>query len=216
MPNDGHYTLCPYFVGHKDKSISCEDIYRRFESHKDKENHMSKYCDDKWESCPHAVNLMRMYERIDNMSDIEAKYEKLRVKYEGTKKEIDSLSKKIGKLEKREFELTKDKNLLEVLYLKYKNFVDQGAKKEEKIIEELKQMTDLYEARFAFLISKCGELDEEEFDIWINATEWALVPEVEEIEGKAKVKKWKVAIKEEIKERNQKNDNKRNTTKKNS
>ena len=34
MPNYGHTAICPFYMGEKPKTISCEDAFRRFKDEK--------------------------------------------------------------------------------------------------------------------------------------------------------------------------------------
>lgn len=63
------YTLCPYYVDENKKTISCEDVIRRFATYRSKNRHMDKYCDKDWKDCPYADALSRMYQRIDDGAD---------------------------------------------------------------------------------------------------------------------------------------------------
>ena len=63
------YTLCPYYVDDNKKTISCEDVIRRFATYRSKNRHMDKFCDKDWQRCPYAVELTQMYQRIEGGAD---------------------------------------------------------------------------------------------------------------------------------------------------
>lgn len=63
------YTLCPYYIDENKKTISCEDIIRRFATYRSKNKWMNKYCDKEWKGCPYAQALDVMYQRIDQGAD---------------------------------------------------------------------------------------------------------------------------------------------------
>lgn len=63
------YTVCPYYVDENKKTISCEDVIRRFVTYRSKNKHMNKFCDKDWQSCPYASALSSMYQRIEDGAD---------------------------------------------------------------------------------------------------------------------------------------------------
>ena len=63
----GIFAVCPFFHSEKKLSISCEDTVRQFYSRKDKKAQLKDFCESAWESCPHAIALNELYERMDHM-----------------------------------------------------------------------------------------------------------------------------------------------------
>lgn len=59
------YTICPYYVDDNKKTVSCEDVIRRFVTYRSKNKHMNRYCDKDWQDCPYASSLSAMYQRIE-------------------------------------------------------------------------------------------------------------------------------------------------------
>ena len=99
LPNNGHYTLCPYYKHEKDKVIYCEDTSRRFLRLEEKENHMVKYCDSAWERCPYAITISHVWEQIN--SDMEHQQEiYLTHQVKAMKGELKKLNGRLNKLEK--------------------------------------------------------------------------------------------------------------------
>lgn len=83
------YTLCPFYVDENKKTISCEDVIRRFATYRSKNRHMDKFCDKDWQRCPHAVALTQMYEDCDTGSDPD------RIKLEHRSKALEKENKKM-------------------------------------------------------------------------------------------------------------------------
>lgn len=110
MPNNGHYTLCPYYRHEKDKVLYCEDTSRRFICKEDKENHMVKYCDSAWERCPYAITISHVWEQIN--SDLARQKEiYLTHQVKAMKGELKKLNGRLNKLEKNSEKLEKTRNI---------------------------------------------------------------------------------------------------------
>lgn len=65
MPNNGRYTICPYYRCERGKMIFCEDCQRRFKTIAEKEKHLDKYCDSSFNECKYAQRLNELWEEIE-------------------------------------------------------------------------------------------------------------------------------------------------------
>lgn len=184
MPNNGRITLCPYYRDEKNKSISCEDTFRRFRYTSQKNKWLDMYCDDKWEECPHAISITRMYERMEDMSEYEQELLQLRETNKALRAELKKTAMLLGKAEKR---LEKNAEKLEQirakhraaenLYLKYREKTEQYIAKEKDMQNILHGYAYMYEARFAYLMSESGmELNEKLLDEWLKTHEYRIIP----------------------------------------
>ena len=125
------YTLCPYYVDENKKTISCEDVIRRFVTYRSKNKHMNKHCDKDWKSCPYAVSLSEMYRRIEAGSDEYT--EKLRHKAKALEKENKKLISLLGRYDVRLY--SKD---VEIRQVRKKNReLDDALYRERKKRKEL-------------------------------------------------------------------------------
>lgn len=104
------YTICPYYVDENKKTISCEDVIRRFATYRSKNRHMDKFCDKDWKDCPYAMALTQMYEDCDTGSDPD------RIKLEHRSKALEKENKKmlslLGRYDIRI--LSKDKEISQI------------------------------------------------------------------------------------------------------
>lgn len=65
MPNNGRYTICPFYRCERGKIIFCEDCQRRFKTIAEKEKHLDKYCDSNYNECKYAIRLTELWEEIE-------------------------------------------------------------------------------------------------------------------------------------------------------
>lgn len=116
------YTLCPYYVDENKKTVSCEDVIRRFLTYRSKNQHMNKYCDKDWQSCPYAVALSEVYHSIEDGADEELTWlrHKVKVLEKEQKKQISLMGRYDVRLDAKAAEMKqirkKNKELDEALY----------------------------------------------------------------------------------------------------
>lgn len=185
MPNNGRITLCPYYRDEKNLSISCEDVFRRFRWKRQKSDWMDTYCDDDWEGCPHAQQLNQMYDEREEQSSVEKKrIVELEHEVQQLKKELRKTASMLGRSEKREKakddtikELRKKNRFLEEKYLDYAGKIRQAEAKEDKIYQQISDIAGLYEARFAYMLTKSGmdKFHEDDFQNWSSGNEYRIV-----------------------------------------
>ena len=113
----GFYIVCPYFIHqqHKRPTISCEDCVRLFESNEHKFDHIKKYCEDQWQTCPFAADLTEIYERtiymynkklLSDIGRLKKKVEKL----EKTVEDMNQIAKDNHDLYRQELNALRNKN----------------------------------------------------------------------------------------------------------
>lgn len=170
------YAVCPYFLGEKRKSITCEDIYRGFNSIEAKNVWMDNYCCKDWEDCLHARRLTDAYRKLDE-GDIMALKD---CEIDSLQRELKRVSSRIGKVEK-DLRKTEQKNVdLEnqkrIFFEKYRKAKEQLDDYEKHESERYITMAMLYEDRIAYLIDTyCnGRLEEEAVKAWAKDKEYAL------------------------------------------
>ena len=140
MPNNGHITLCPYYRDEKNKSISCDDIFRSFRYPVQKKRWMKAYCDAAWEDCPHAKKLNEMYDRVlEGGADMET--EILKHNNAELTKELKSVKSMLGKSEKNNAK--KDDSIAEL------------RKEKDQLVKEVAKWKNLYE----MAKTRCKEID---------------------------------------------------------
>lgn len=197
MPNNGRITICPYYRNESGLTISCEDVIRRFRWPGQKKRHMDTYCDDAWQMCPFAAELNRLYEEGDENDMTEHKIAELN-------KELKSRTAKLNRAVKREEakdkvikDLRRKAKAWEDRYQELKAKSIRQEKTERKAFDQIQSITQMYEARFAYLMSELngGMLDEREVENWSKGKSFAIV--AEEKDGNGCVVKWKVVVKDE-------------------
>ena len=121
-------------------------------------------------------------------------------------KELRKISVMLGKSQKREQEkdekirrLQRERNALESLYIKAREQVKELEGKTARLLEEFNGLSEIYEVRFAYLMSKQegGVLKESDVAKWIAENEFAFTAEefAEDKEtGKQTVETWKVTV----------------------
>ena len=195
MPNNGHYTLCPYYRDEKNKSISCDDVCRTFRYPIQKKRWMEDYCDKAWQDCPHAKRLNEMYDRIERGADMTT--EELKLKNEELDKELKKVKSMYGKSEsngrKKDAEIErlrkqKDELIQDVAFQKelVKRHKAENKRRNRENDELKKQVTDMmkfnsttilsYEEKFVYLLDKFGDgkFDVLDFDEWQRGKEYTL------------------------------------------
>ena len=98
----GFYIKCPYYIDHKDKSITCEDTVRYYGTKNRTIKMIKNYCEP-GTGCKHAKALEELYERTEHMAEQNQELEMLRHQAKCKSAEITKVKK----------ELTNCKNKLE-------------------------------------------------------------------------------------------------------
>ena len=127
MPNNTRIPLCPYYKDEKNKSISCEDVFRRFATLKKKYAHMDTYCCKDWQSCEYAAELNAMYERIEKGADMDL--EQTKQKLAAAQKELRYNATLLGRADRR----------IEAKEAEIKDLRRKNRELEEKRLEEFKK-----------------------------------------------------------------------------
>lgn len=184
MPNNGRITLCPYYRDEKNLSISCEDVFRRFRWKSQKNKWLDTYCDKHWNRCPHAIELSRMYERMeDTMGEDNKRIVELEHEVAALRKELKKTASMLGRSEKREAakeeeikKLRKKNQYLEKKYIDYSGKLRQYEAHEQERVENMNGIVGMYEARFAYLMSEYsgGTFSEPEFRLWCVGKEFSI------------------------------------------
>lgn len=211
------YTLCPFYKSNKRKTIACEDCFHRFDEEEDLQEHMNRYCDQDWQECSYAKDLMDAYELVEK-GDENALED---YKRDAKDAELKSLSSKLGRAEKRieardqEIRDLRKKNRdLDQKCMEMEGLVRKVNARDEKMAEHLRETQkklhditedlsekigkamSLYKDRLCYMISEYagGELPEEEVERWAEGKEFSIILETED--GN---KIWKVYVKEDSK-----------------
>ena len=197
MSNNGRITLCPYYRNEKGLSITCEDVYRRFETRAEKKQYKFKYCCEAWKECPYAKELNELYEKMEGIEV--SNIDKLRQRCSAQDREIKKLVTMLGKSEKKVKELTQQNENLQKLYVKWHGKAKEAQEAELRSFNELNALSDIITGRMVYLMSlhTDGKLDEKEFQKWAEDKEFALYAEADE-EGKTAV--WIAEVREGAKE----------------
>lgn len=194
MPNNGHYTLCPYYRDEKNKSISCEDIFRRFDSKRKKYKWMDQFCDDSWSDCPYAIALTEMWERILNGADMDK--EQLEHKNKELTTELKKQSSRLGRLdkqiEKKDAEIKKLKDRAERLIAMVRDAQDEARDARNNTVLVAKQVGNLstmYEGYISFLMTEnnVDELSVDAVEKWAENKEFKLTATKRDEDGKPAV-----------------------------
>lgn len=186
MSNNGRITLCPYYRNEKGLSITCEDVYRRFETKADKRQHKFKYCSEAWKECPYAKDLNELYEKMEGQEV--NKTDELRQKCKAQEREIKKMATMLGKAEKKIKELERSNENLQKLYVKWQGKAKEAQDAEIRSLDELNALSDIITGRMVYLMTMHtdGKLDEREYQKWAEDKEFALYAEADE-DGKTAV-----------------------------
>ena len=174
MSNNGRITLCPFYRNEKGLSITCEDVYRRFETKADKRQHKFKYCSEAWQECPYAKDLNELYEKMEG--EKMNKTDELRQKCNAQDKEIKKLVTMLGKSEKKAKELERANENLQKLYVKWQDKAQKSKEAELRAFDELNALSDIITGRMVYMMTLYtdGKLDEKEFQKWAEGKEFWL------------------------------------------
>ena len=127
------YTICPYYIDDNKKTVSCEDVIRRFATYRSKNKHMNKFCDKDWKECPHAMVLSEMYHNMESAPD-PAKLQ-VRALEKENKKLISLLGRYDVRLDAKDAEIRrirkKNEELEQKLYKKRKEMRDGKEREQE-------------------------------------------------------------------------------------
>jgi len=96
----GFYIKCPYYIDHKEKSITCEDTVRYYGTKERTFMMIKTYCEPGQE-CKHAKALDQLYERMERMEEKDKLIEQLRHECFCKGKEITKLKKEMTNLHNR-------------------------------------------------------------------------------------------------------------------
>ena len=184
------YTLCPYYIDENNKTISCEDVCRSFDSMDEKWQWMDMYCDSwDWMRCPYAADRSEAYRRAEKgetkaLAEQEAKAQK---------KEIESLLRKLGRANKKIERMQKKIDDLRAVnksfvqrnedlsrqnreaYSKWRGVNESLERYEEVIASQVQVIADAYEARLAYMIDRFGTFSDLDVDEWRQGKSFALV-----------------------------------------
>lgn len=195
MPNNGHYTLCPYYRDEKNKSISCEDIFRRFDSKRKKYKWMEQFCDDSWSDCPYAIALTEMWERILDGADMDKEQMEHKIKELTT--ELKKQSSRLGRLdkqiEKKDAEIKKLKDRAERLIAMVRDAQDEARETKAAythiVTAEVNRLSTMYEGYISFLMDKTNvdELSVDEVEKWCENKEFKLTATKRDEDGRPTV-----------------------------
>lgn len=159
MPNRGHVVKCPFYLSHRKKSVTCEDVCRTFWSVESQNEWMRKYCDHDWKMCVFASALLEAYDKLDE--GFEGALIELRA--EAQEREVRKLKSMLGKQENIIKKLREDNRIL-------REKLEAAEKDMDMFLREVADLTKIYEGRFSFLMTRedvpNGTLDEAEFQEW--------------------------------------------------
>ena len=101
MSNKGRCAVCPFYLTHSSKSITCEDSLRRYSSSETRRKHMNKYCYvPAWTECVHAIALANLYELMSDMPYKEQRLMYLEHVTQAQRREISKLCSLLGVAER--------------------------------------------------------------------------------------------------------------------
>lgn len=211
MPNYGHTAICPFYMGEKPKTISCEDAFRRFKDEKRRDAWTNMYCYEwDWMKCPYAADLSEAYERYEKGDDMALENHE----NEALRKELKSVSTRLGRIEKRcERQQKKidelravNQSLVNVnetltaqnkrLYKDWRSLDKETGEFREKVWSQVQKISRMYEQRICYLIEEFvpgKRIYEENIGNWAGDNGFALVYENDE-DG---VRCWQVKYGEE-------------------
>lgn len=193
MPNTGHITLCPYYVNEREKTISCEDVGRRFRSKKERMDYMEQYCDKDYMCCKYAQALEKLYEVMEEKGEdhmlefFKQRNRAARVELKRTVTQLGRQEAKTAKMAEEIKELKAEnmalKESIEVIRKKNKEMFGkwQNEKadiraKEENLLGEMTLLTKIYEGYVSYLLHQSGELNLylDEFHDWVDTHDFKL------------------------------------------
>lgn len=181
--NTGRYTLCPFYKWNYEARITCEDVFRRFDSEPECSAWMDMYCDNEWMKCPFAIELNEAYDRLEK-GDKKA-LEKHKI--EALESELRSVTIKLGKAQKRIKRQQKEVDVAEkqrkMYYQRWKDARQQLDDYEKNIDSQIKRLVEVYEQRMAYVIDMFAPgkvIYEDDIQDWARDRAFALVGSEEE------------------------------------
>lgn len=181
--NTGRYTLCPFYKWNYEARITCEDVFRRFDSEPECSAWMDMYCDNEWMKCPFAIELNEAYDRLEK-GDKKA-LEKHKI--DALESELRSVTIKLGKAQKRIKRQQKEVDVAEkqrkMYYQRWKDVRQQLDDYEKNIDSQIKRLVEVYEQRMAYVIDMFAPgkvIYEDDIQDWARDRAFALVGSEEE------------------------------------
>lgn len=212
MPNYGHTAICPFYMGEKPKTISCEDAFRRFKDEKRRDAWTSMYCYEwDWMKCPYAADLSEAYERYEKGDEMALENHE----NEALRKELKSVSTRLGRIEKRcERQQKKidelravNQSLVNVnenltaqnkrIYKQWRELSSRNEAFEEKVFDQVQKISRMYEQRICYLIEEFvpdKAFRESDVSRWAEDKAFALVYEKDDED---QIPRWVVKFGEE-------------------
>ena len=202
MPNYGRLPMCPYFRDEKNRSISCEDCFKMFDSREEKQMWLGSYCTDwQWESCPYANEITEAYERFEEGDSTALENQKINA----MQRELKGLSTKLGRAQKKIDELVelnksylrRNDELEKQRSMYYKRWRQESVKGlGETVMEQADKVLSMYKNVACYLLrEQGGKVYEEDVEAWAKGKVYTIYREYDE-EGRMV---WQV-IEEEAKE----------------
>lgn len=105
MPNYKNLARCPYFLAENKRSITCEDVIRRFSSEDRKNKYTNKHCNNEWEACSYASDLNKLYQELDEARPELRTEILLRHNNNALRTELNKVKSLLGRAEKKIVEL---------------------------------------------------------------------------------------------------------------
>lgn len=206
MPNYGHIAICPFYRAEKNKSISCEDTFRRFKNENKRNAWATMYCDSwDWMKCPYAADLTEAYERYekgDGMALENHENEALRTELEKMSRRLGMAEKRCERQQKKIDELRAvNQSLVNVnenltaqnkrIYKQWRELSSRNEAFEKKIFDQVQTAISIYSDRLCYMVDKYGELRDSEVEAWSQGKEYAVIVQKD---GDDKV--WKAVVRE--------------------
>ena len=178
----GRITLCPFYRYNRELTISCEDVWHRYDTKDDTDEWMDLYCDQKWEQCQYAKALLLAYEegKMDEHIENALREENRRLSsmIGREKKRVQSRDEEIRKLREKNHKL---ENLRQEVYGKYRKLQSEKEELDRKYAEDFGKIAAMYEDRICYLLDTYtdGKLREADVEEWANGKEFCLTYEGE-------------------------------------
>lgn len=167
MPNTGRITVCPYYRGHKEQTITCEDCIHFFGKKEIHDRYMDEHCDKDWQTCKWAKDWEK------HLGDPNHRWN-------AAMKELKKLIAHQGRQAKKIRKLARQSKVLETILMRDREKLVQ----QENGMKEYAQLFNLMEARTSYIAHMAGikEIDERAFKKW--CTEYRYAQEVIVEDGK--------------------------------
>ncbi|MBE5035695.1 hypothetical protein [Gallibacter intestinalis] len=161
MPNTGRITVCPYYRGHKEQTITCEDCIHFFGKKEIHDRYMDEHCDKDWQTCKWAKDWEK------HLGDPNHRWN-------AAMKELKKLIAHQGRQAKKIRKLARQNKVLETILLRDR----EKLARQDKGLKEYGELFSLMEARVSYMAHIAGvkEIDEAEFKKWCKQYEYAQEP----------------------------------------